>query len=344
MICVVLMYLSSPNFIEYAKIIDIFCSAALKLYEKLGVDKESIRGMGLVVSSLELDSESGSSPSKLSSWLKSGLSKSIIDDAEGSNTPLEHHIAFESNVPTYSQLDQDVLTELPEDIRKEVKSMYGKSVESPPRISTAPPMHPSRPKRGRKFNKTISIPGQVSVKRMLKLAMVKSGKDKLECDNDDFTLSQLSCLPLEMQLQIANGDNVTSLSSPTLRPSARRSIATDNIDCLESNCEDNHNTNTTHAIEIFQKSRDFYYENILPLQEFVKSNPHPDHRDIKLVLDFLTICIEEHRLEDVIVFLRSIKTMQDGWDIACYDRLKDDVVGEVYKIRGYLLDTEGLAL
>eukprot|EP00804_Cyclotella_cryptica_P019959 CCRYP_007848-RB/>CCRYP_007848-RB protein AED:0.23 eAED:0.23 QI:295/1/1/1/0.6/0.5/6/2116/1238 len=320
---------------------EVFCSAALKLYEKIGVDKESIRGMGLVVSSLESDAEDGSSPSKLSSWLKSDQKKSVVEEVRGRNSPLEHHNDFESNVPRYSQLDQDVLTELPEDILKEVKSMYGECAESSPRRATTPSLHPSRQKQGRKVEKTVSIPGQPSVKRMLKLAMVKSGKDKLECNNDEFTLSQLDCLPLETQLQIANGDDVILKSEAPLRPSTRRSIATNNIDGLESHFVDNHNNKTMH---LFQKSRDFYFENIQPLQEFIKSNPHPDHRDIKVVLDFLTVCVEEHCLEDVIVFLRSIKGMQRGWDVACYEHVKEHVVREVYRSRGYLLDTVWLGL
>eukprot|EP00804_Cyclotella_cryptica_P013538 CCRYP_021090-RB/>CCRYP_021090-RB protein AED:0.23 eAED:0.23 QI:1715/1/1/1/0.6/0.5/6/2102/765 len=320
---------------------EVFCSAALKLYEKLGVDKESIRGMGLVVSSLESDAEDGSSPSKLSSWLKSDQKKSLVEEVKGRNSPLEHQNDFESNVPRYSQLDQDVLTELPEDILKEVKSMYGKSAESPPRRATAPSIHSSRPKQGRKVEKTISIPGQASVKRMLKLAMVKSGKDKLECNNDEFTLSQLDCLPLETQLQIANGDDVTLKSAATFRPSSRRSIATNNIDGLESNSVDNHNNKSTC---LFQKSRGFYYQNIQPLQRFIKSNSHPDYHDIKLVLDFLTVCVEEHRLEDVIVLLRSIKSMQNGWDVACYEHMREHVVRGVYRSRGYSIDTVWLGL
>ena len=68
------------------------------------------------------------------------------------------------------------------------------------------------PQRGRStynelfgMSKPIPIVGTtISVWRMLKLACIKLGDDEL--GNNYFTLSQLDRLPMECQLQLANGD------------------------------------------------------------------------------------------------------------------------------------------
>jgi hypothetical protein len=321
---------------------DVICSAAVKVYEKIGVDKDCIRGMGIVLSSLESDTPNDSSPSKMSSWLKSGPTKSenevkldvldSFDEADDTDV-LSGQIAAAASLPTYSQLDQDVLNELPDDVLKEVQSMYRRNnVQSPPRTVVRASV--------KRSEKPITIPGQVSVKRMLKLASVKAGEDALVCDNDDFTLSQLDCLPLETQLQIANRDHVTiSKSAAQLKPAIRRSRVVNSVDVeSESDSEQNNNT-ATQMINAVHLSRDFFSENIRPLKEFIESTPHPDDDDIDLVAEFLKVCVDEDRLEDAIVFLRTIKTLQQCWDASCYQHLKENFLSKVHDSNGYLLDS-----
>jgi hypothetical protein len=337
---------------------------SLKLLEKVGIDKDGIRGMGLVVSTLEPDTDASanlnsSSPSKLDSWLKSGpikrsaepkpdyMQDEHFEDQDVSHSSVQHNTV---PLPTFSQLDPEVLTELPEDILKEVQSIYGKNKQSA-QISTplySYPFDSPKSKRSKRTEKHITIPGQVSVKRMLKLASVKSGEDKLLCANKDFTLSQLDCLPLETQLQIANNDQVTvSKTTPpkTTSDSCRNKPTTvhrpDRSFESDLGYEDN---STTTLCDLFRNSRGFYNENILPLQEFIKSTPHPENHDVQSVIEFLFVCLEERRLEDVIVFLRTIKNMQHGWDNNVYDQVKESVVGEVRKLNGYFLDTDWLGL
>ena len=170
---------------------DAIFSAAMKLYEKIGVDDSSIRGVGIVINSLISDDEaSTSSPSKLFEWLQKDNSAAINDSPSYCETML-----------SFSQLDQDVLSNLPEDVLAEVRSTYGKN-----RINNnSSLLNLSKPCPPQKF-KPIPIVGQPSVRRMLKLACIKSGEEEL--DNNDFTLSQLDSLPMERQLQLANGDAI----------------------------------------------------------------------------------------------------------------------------------------
>ena len=357
---------------------------SLKLYEKLGLDKEAIRGMGLVVSSLKHENnENCPSSSKLESWLKSGTKQSVqsayeqrvagtdntkpttllLQDSDDTLTTTEAQVTRTAEMenlvddcqvhlaaptmPTYSQLDPDVLTELPEDILKEVQQVYGRSTESTLRSTIQPVLTSPKSKRSKKTDKSMTIPGQVSVKRMLKLASVKSGDDKLQCANEGFTLSQLDCLPLETQLRIANNDDVRvpvkrasipSLAQPT-------NFIVDDTVILDANHEEPRDiTATTTPTDLFRRSRSFYHENILPLQEFIRSTPQPEDKDIKKVLSFFAICIEETRVEDAIVILRAIKGMQQGWSSSVFEQIKEVVVDEVHRLNGYVLDTKWLGL
>ena len=329
--------------------IGVIYSYGLKLFEKMGINKEFIRGMGLVVSCLETDAEitNGSSPSKLDAWLQSNftgdtdhevgdINRSLMDQSDG------------VSIPTYSQIDQDVLTELPDHIREELQSMYGKATDHLSRATNKPAVQSSS-NRSKKDKRQATVPGQVSVKRMLKLACVKSGEEKLECANKAFTLSQLDCLPLETQLQIANNDNVV-LSKYAVLP--KTGAILNNIQSIKG-CPESHldsgvtieqTINSTTLHDMFCSSRNFYDENIRPLQEFIRSRPSPDNDDVQCVIEFLSICIAESRVDDVIVFLRTIKTMRSGWDKTIYDLIKQSVVDEALRLNGYMLDTTWFGL
>ena len=329
----------------------------MKLFDKMSIDPSAIRGMGLVVSSLqsEIESAASSSTSVLDSWLKSvpteSSGKTVPDFMEDFNGNAENCNAQSvwqnhatNNVPTYSQLDPDVLTELPDDILKEVQQSYGKKIDHVPKHTTQRPFASPKSKRGKKTDKPIVIPGQVSVKRMIKLANVKSGDDKLQCANEDFTLSQLDCLPLETQLRIANNDDVrVSFRSADLSNTSK--LAAANHKALESDAahEDVYDYSPNTCCDMFRNSRNFYHENILPLHEFIQSYK-PDNGNIKSVIDFMTICIQERRMGDVIVFLRSIKNMQNGWSSSIYEQIKESAVDEVHRLNGYYLDVEWFGL
>lgn len=343
---------------------DILASAGMKLLEKLDVNVHSIRGMGLVVTSLKFDGDNeAQSSSPLSTWLKkgksgtsqttrhvnyeasdidpdeimaesAGVSKMVTFEEEASET-ISHRT--DSLMPnTFSQIDPDVLQNLPSDILDELKSEYKRSK------TLVTDKSPNRKvQRKVAVNKQIPIEGQVSVRRMFKLNSIKSGE---EAFNGNCTLSQLDCLPLEVQLQIANGDNTTIVKKPSRNTAARQMTTTSSAD------------NTSEAIhpcfreEVRREElqaetpANFFQDNIAPLKDFILSNPDPDAEVVGTVKEFLAVCVSERRLDDVVVFLRAIRNMSDGWNYELYLELRDFAVDEIYAVTGDRLDLDWLGL
>ena len=304
---------------------DVIFSAAMKLYEKIGVDDSSIRGVGIVINSLKSDDEaSTSSPSKLFEWLQKDNSVEINDSPSYCET-----------MPSFSQLDQDVLSSLPEDVLAEVRSTYGKT-----RNSSLPNLSKSWPPQK---DKPISIVGQPSVRRMLKLASIKSGVEEL--GNNDFTLSQLDRLPMERQLQLANGDAIEIVKGSKYRIS--KITITDHNDASDDE------KSTFRTLQDDEQGRDshkelpiinFHHANIKPLREFILANPKPDSEVVDTVQDFFSVCINERRIDDVVILLRSIKNMNDGWNSTIYSRLRDSILDLITFTTGDVLDVQWLGL
>ena len=346
---------------------DVISSATIKLYKKLNVDDSSIRGMGIVINSLKFDDELNSldsSPSKLSAWLQQDMTaastatttrkkmKELPDNSQNVAFAIEEEskvISTETDssiMPTFSQLDQDVLNSLPEDILLEVKSTYRKS--SSQQCPTGVSPKSTKTKRLGK-DKAISIAGQTSVRRMLKLACVKSGDEQIG-GNNDLSLSQLDSLPLELQLQIANEDNIEITKRPKHR--AKRAVNS-HFNTANQNDYTNIDVLSVSSLEIEEQGRcsstdsdqptNFHHENIAPLRDFISSNPNPDREAVDAVQDFLSVCISERRIEDTVIFLRTIKNMDNGWDKAIYEQLRDLAVNEVMKKTG-ILDVRWLGL
>jgi len=344
----------------------IIFSAAMKLYKKLNVDDSSLRGMGIVVQSLRFDNEVSSSPSKLSVWLQKDTatttstsvskSKQLTEDAASGS-----HVTFEdvndddddnnddtmsnmsSTVPTFSQLDKDVLKNLPDDILLEVKSIYGKkksSQQSPSQQLS--PLKSSNKTKGKAKRDVVSIAGQPSVTRMFKLASVKCGDE--EMGDNDLSLSQLDCLPLEVQLQIANGDDVEVTRRPRQSSKSKESIVGDQmIDTNEMLPNSMQNQDCYTAED--SSTVNFHEENIVPLLDFITANPDPDESAVSAVHDFLSCIIQERRIEHTTIFLRTIKNnMKDGWTNDIYMQLRRVAIEEIKQKTGSVLDVKWLGL
>ena len=343
---------------------DVISSAAMKLYDRLGIDKSFIRGMGIVISSLNSDDEVvsfNSNPSKLSTWLKrdsatptNSEGQEVFEESETSNQvdfAIEDNDAYKATrMPTFSQLDQDVLHNLPDDILNEVKSMYAKNssqqTQNTSQTSLKSPIRKHAGK-GNKSDRPIPMAGQTSVRRMLKLACIKSGEEQL--DENNVSLSQLGCLPLEVQLQIANGDDIK-----IAKRSKQKTKSINNSRSFTPNQDDPMDVEVLHnpssQIEAQEHgsqdslSNNFHRENIVPLRDFISSNPNPDSEMVETVTHFLSLCINEKRIEDAVTLLRTIKNMQDGWDNKIYSELRESTVYKVYSTTGSLLDIRWLGL
>mmetsp|Transcript_34077 Transcript_34077/g.82417 ORF Transcript_34077/g.82417 Transcript_34077/m.82417 type:complete len:1316 (-) Transcript_34077:356-4303(-) len=352
----------------------IISSVSMKLYKNLAVDesfdKRAVRGMGIVINSLKYDNEANSlSPSKLSAWLTKdvtetkGMSNNATDEAGTSKqltyaakekdpfmeTALGHPVT-DNSIPTYSQLDQEVLQNLPEDILLEVKSAYGKNSSIPTSSTSQSPPKSSKTKYPGKFDyceRSIPIPGQTSVRRMLKLACFKSGEEQL--GGNDVSLSQFDSLPMEVQLQIANGDDVKIAKRPKHemeQTSKSLKLASDLSDPTEVEILSvrSPQIGNQENCSLEDMSTNFYHENIAPLCEFISSNPYPDSNTIDAVQDFLSLCIHERRIDDVVTFLRKIKNMRDGWGSEIYVQLRKSTVKNIYSTIGSILDVRWLGL
>lgn len=348
---------------------DILASAGMKLLEKLDINKHSIRGMGIVITALKFDGDNdANSSSPLSSWLKkckSGTSQTTHDlngeaidieqdEVMAESAGLSKMVTFEEGLSepssdtndslmpnTFSQIDQDVLQHLPSDLLDELKTEY--KARKPVKEQS-----PNKQVGQRKIaiNKQIPLDGQVSVKRMFKLNSIKSGEEAFD---GNYTLSQLDCLPLEVQLQIANSDNTTIAKKPSRNTVVRRvptktSNASAEIDLtgtFHSGSDDEDN-----GLEELQEEppSNFYKDNIVPLKDFMSSNPDPDAEAVESVKEFLVVCIREWRLDDVVVLLRAIRNMADGWNSDLYKELRDSAVDNIYAMTGDRLDVFRLGL
>lgn len=354
---------------------DIIASAGMKLLEKLDVDVNSIRGMGLVVTSLKFDRDSeAQSSSPLSTWLKTGntcpsRSKNDVNDSssdihhdefvagiadhsklvtffDGEEAVREEAVEAtprrrESLMPnTFSQIDQDVLQNLPDDILDELKSEYTKSKT----VSKRSPKRTTQ--RNFPVNKQIPIEGQVSVKRMFKLNSIKFGQEAFDQKRANCTLSQLDCLPLEIQLQIANDDNTTIAKKLTRSTIVRPTKASADIpsglsDALHPSFHGEHvGRDELHE----EHSCNFYYDNIAPLKDFILSNPDPDAEVVGTVKEFLVVCVNQRRINDVVVILRAIRNLYNGWSDKLYSELRDSADDEIYALTGDRLDLSWLGL
>jgi DNA repair protein REV1 len=339
---------------------DVIFLAAMKLYEKLAVNDSSVRGIGIVITSLKSDDEvsaSNLSPSKLSEWLQKDKSTTVCDGHESRElheTLKQDLFSLPENdlcgtsdcatMPSFSQLDQDVLRNLPENILMEVRATYGHKSSSQTSSNTSLINSSKSRSPGKSYqnDKPIPIAGQASVRRMLKLACVKSGDEQL--GSNDLSLSQLDRLPLELQLQLANEDDVKIMKKS--KHKINRTIKSDQNDT-------NHvEILAVGGLQVEERSSgspekqctNFHQDNVLPLQEFISSNPNPDSRAIDKVRDFLSLCVHERKLDDAVIFLRTIKNMSNGWDDNIYSWLRKSTMDEINSRTGDVLDIKWLGL
>lgn len=322
---------------------DVIFSAAMKLYAKIGVNVSNVRGIGIVISSLksdDKDSTLNSSPSKLSEWLRKDMSATICDSSFAS---LQRSLVVSSDfasMPSFSQLDQDVLSNLPEDILMEVRATYRSKSRNQTSCNISKTLSPLK---SNQHDNPIPIAGQASVRRMLKLACIKSGANMLGSNN--FRLSQLDCLPMELQLQLANEDDVQVIKRSKRK--GEKNPATSHNDTAHDEMLSVRTSQVEERGRVSpqkQSSNNFYHENIIPLQDLILSNPNPEREVVDTVKDFLSLCINERRVDDAATFLRAIKNMSNGWDHNLYSGLRKSILDQITSTTGDVLDVRWLGL
>lgn len=265
-------------------------------------------------------------------------------------------------LPSFSQIHMSQVAELPSPMRKNIieRVSIGSSHETlagKPRKGAPPTKRTSdggkRPP-ARHINNVKEGGGmkQPSIKRMMKLAAIKSGTDNTlsESLGGAVSLTQLECLPLEMQLQVANDEEIFSgYQSPEpgrmkrrrSSPNARSS-ATDTKAVAKQGLEEV--ARPQQLLIPLEPPASFYQENVVPLKIFMDTNPEADVDASSKVQEFLCICINERRFSDAVKLLRSIKNRNDSWSGNVYKDIVKSANEQTRSVLGRPLDLEGLGL
>jgi len=344
---------------------------AMQLLAGLEVPKEDIRGMGIVISKLVEDKnsckEAANSEQDIANWFARKVPTNVDDSKECQRTrksvefslppvvenetvlaekndksedsvvtlpeqgvfdeAMSDHVEdFDIALPALSQIHMSQVEELPSPMRKQVVS----KMESA-RASIADPSEESR--ASPQNNHSVRMFRQTDVKRMFRLAALKSGAHEL-AEETAVSLTQLADLPLEVQLQVANDDqrkvgalspenrskrsttttrrrlNVSSAEKPKrMSPAAARVKQKAREKVLEPS------PTPTATAETFALTDpcDFYRDNVQPLSVFMDENSDASIEAQQQVIEFLILCVTEHRLQDVVVLLRTLQNRSDAW-------------------------------
>ncbi len=210
---------------------------------------------------------------------------------------------------------------------------------------------------------------QTDMRRMMKLAAVKSGDQSILGSSDlGVSMTQLESLPLELQLQIANDDNrpigilsrrsryASDLSSGKPIRSRIENPASDlsnphgtrlqEESAIDSDAEvivvDADMDDQAASLEMLTK-QSFYQENVKPLMIFMDENSSDNEEAVNQVLEFFHVVVaEEERHQEAVMLLRSIKRRKDTWNGYPYNRILDELNSSVQRTFGYSLDCQML--
>lgn len=370
------------------------------LLKELKVDKNDIRGMGLVISKLvEADTSSSPvAPSIFQTWLrkpaasndaassddeviellsdsepihngdesKDSLNNNEIDE-DVSRTPREQSFFMDDiEIPPMSQIDRNEINAMPQPLRDRILRKLAEhdshntcgspehSTSSIELISSPPaptkklrmPPKPLRPE-GNKRKTSLSRGGkrqhnQLSVRRMLVLASLKSGKETMKVDGEPVSLTQLQALPLEVQLQVANQDDMSIRSAYSSCNNSQPRITKRKTGLSACASETPYLTPTKKKLKTSDDLVDIYQTVVAPvalepknqliddvifLRKWLDSNLPNNSTDalpakIATLNEFLNLCIEEKRLEHTIIFLRMVK---HRWSEESYRSLLENV-------------------
>lgn len=80
---------------------------------------------------------------------------------------------------------------------------------------------------------------------------------------------------------------------------------------------------------------------VVVLCNWMTENDTPSSEDVQRLIDFLFICVDERRLDDVVVFLGAVRVQSDNWR-SKYENIRTRVINYVYEKQGRVLDIDGL--
>lgn len=371
----------------------------MQLFHQLGVDVQDVRGMGIVVSKLSSERVVDASPNcqpMLKSWLQSKRDaddtpipsphenvpsdfsdgdfnvqvnddeeKDGCDRIEQEKVAAAHNDADEDEIqlPPQSQIRMSQVMALPSPMKRKITRM----LEARKVITVDDDIEEfCAADLDRNYASLSHQWKQTSVKSLFKLAAVKAGRDTLrETLGESVSLTQLECLPLEMQLELASGGPADSKTRASKASAPRRSSGPwalfpkprdDNATTVTKSVEpdlihvddesiDDPKPLLSHSLAIAEGSgRSFYLENVAPLKCFLNENDPKDEDANKRVHEFLETLVHEGRLHQVVKLLRSIKNRRDAWAHAAYGQILDKVDQSIREVTGCFLDRPWLML
>ena len=331
----------------------VIASEALKLYSIIGLDKDEIRGMGIVISKLETEEYQSHANEGMASWLKTGnedpyeTSKDVDNREQMLQTTLKEAATYgrcadNGDTTVIKGPDIALFVNYREESKvsscntKELRPSAKRKKNEKSRPSTSKPKH-----RSCRVMKSDGKYRQFDVKCMLKLASIKSGENKLSYDGEQVSLTQLDSLPLEIQLQVANNENVTECLVPrkstTFNRRGRRTEALDIIE-LDDDSDDNHEHPAKESMSEEVRVEENEVDDLVFLRDWMDAQD-----DVGKMKGFLCICVSEKRLDDVVSYLRLIRRRQDVWG-GYYQELLAAVEVAIFCEQERALDTVGLGL
>jgi hypothetical protein len=256
---------------------------------------------------------------------------------------------YDIALPALSQIHMSQVDVLPSPMKKQIVSKM--EAERARNASPRPDRCIAVVARDARFRQT-------DVKRMFRLAAVKAGERELAgASGSTISLTQLESLPLEVQLQVANDDSrglgalspekriknagssarlKTDRLSERAQPKRRTSPATVRNAARKNACEAEHNVPGVAPTEALN----FFRDNVLPLSLFMDENTKANQEVTCHVVDFLCLCVDENRLSDVVVLLRSIKNRNDLWSSLAFHSIFESVDRKVQECFRVSLDRE----
>ena len=378
----------------------LFARLGMQLFQELGVDTDDVRGMGIVVSKLSSEKVVDAALNRqtlAASWLHAkvdakgtqnsaprvNMPSDVSDGIEGipvnqegvngrHETEQEKESAANDDVdedeidlPPQSQIRMSQVMALPSPMKRKITRMLeAREVidvddddDDDDDIDEFRAVHEDR--------NCASLSHQwkqTSVKSLFKLAAVKAGRDTLhETLGESVSLTQLACLPFDMQLELADGGVGNSKRRDSnVRPRAlfpkprtekkiaasTRSGEPDLVRVDDDEEIDEPKPVDAPSLSIGGESeRSFYLENVAPLKSFLDETNAHDEDAKRRVHEFLDTLVREGRLHQVVKLLRSIKNRRDDWGSeSAYGRILDTVDVSIRDVTGCYLDRAWLAL
>jgi nucleotidyltransferase/DNA polymerase involved in DNA repair len=347
----------------------IIAREAMQLFEEMGIDKNEIRGMGIVISKLENEDDSdheGLKSSDMASWLQSSIN---MHSPQNKKPVKERDDIIDVEEQNSAQIPESACTDKIEPCDKK-NAVSTTAFDSE---ANSMDMKAKRPTSTAQKGRTpLTMRSHTrELKSFFKLAEIKSGEKKLSYDGEQVSLTQLDSLPLEIQLQVANNDDsadqIIRRPPPKVSKPARHSSyeegSTDQIMLRPTpkvSKPAKHDRNDYGIIEIDVNEKDSVHSipsedsvhdedeeltnDVTVLREWMDEHKNPSAEDVELVRDFLCICVSEKRLDDVVSFLRLVKIREDAWNSEYYQDLVKSTEQFILNFEGRKLDLSGLGL